>query len=460
MSRAVAREIGTGRMGDGATILAVGDVHLGTRCSGVPDLPSSRGLDPNDLTPAAALKLATDLAIERDVAAVLFAGDVVESTNARFEAMPPFEDSVRRLREAGIDVIAVAGNHDVEALPRLASLLDGFTLLGAGGNWQSKVVTKNAAPVADVVGWSFGERIVRQSPVAALLSEPLDPVEASVPRIGLLHADLDASGGTYAPVRQVELDDTGYNAWLLGHIHKPSIEGLSASAGSRPSGYLGSLAALDPSETGPRGPWLVTLDGQRGLRLEHVPLSPVRWEQVDVSVEGLEHAEDVADRLLGDAEELVRRIGQHGRAPRVLGLTARLTGSSPCHDDIAKRIAGGEWDNLERVVNGTAVFYRKIVSAVSPRLELARIAGGDDPAALLARRLMALEQGGDRSRELIDEARARLKAVAEDTRWSAVKEHRNATDPLSDEALRDVLLQSGMTALHAMLSQNEPDGPS
>ena len=161
-------------MDDRAAILAIGDVHLGTKCSGVPDVVSSWGIYPEELTPAAALKLSADFAIEQEVDAVLFAGDVVESTNARFEAMPPLEACVQRLLDAGIEVIAVAGNHDVEALPRLASLLDGFTLLGAGGRWESRAITKNKALVAEIIGWSFGERFVRQSPVAQLLSAPLD----------------------------------------------------------------------------------------------------------------------------------------------------------------------------------------------------------------------------------------------------------------------------------------------
>ena len=176
-----------------------------------------------ELTPAAALELCVDLAIEKEVVAVLFAGDIVESTNARFEAMVPLEASVRRLLDAGIEVIAVAGNHDVEALPRLAGLVDGFRLLGAGGTWESLIVTRDQVPVAEIVGWSFGERHVRQSPVAHLLADPLGRAVEHVPRIGLLHADLGASGGTYAPVRQAELDDAGCDAWLLGHIHKPSL---------------------------------------------------------------------------------------------------------------------------------------------------------------------------------------------------------------------------------------------
>ena len=160
-------------MKDGALILAIGDVHLGTSCSGLPDAISSWRINPADLTPAAALRLAVDYAIERQVDAVLFAGDVVESTNARFEAMAPLEESARRLLDSGIEVIAVAGNHDVEALPRLAALIDGFTLLGAGGRWEAITLSKDDSPFAQVVGWSFGEAYVRQSPLALLLREPL-----------------------------------------------------------------------------------------------------------------------------------------------------------------------------------------------------------------------------------------------------------------------------------------------
>ena len=304
-------------MDDSAAILAIGDVHLGTGCSGVPDVVPSWGVDLAELTPAAALKRAAEFAIEREVDAVLLAGDVVESTNARFEAMLPLEGCIRRLVEAGIEVIAVAGNHDVEALPRLASLIDGFSLLGAGGKWESRTVRKNNNPVAEIVGWSFGERFVRQSPVAQLLLEPLQRTSTLVPRIGLLHADLDASGGHYAPIRKAELDDTGYDAWLLGHIHKPSLESSSARPGARPSGYLGSLVGLDPSETGPHGPWLLRVQDGGALHLEQIPLAPIRWEEISISVEGLEHVEDVADRLLGRSWRLrPSNRERRARAPR------------------------------------------------------------------------------------------------------------------------------------------------
>ena len=445
-------------MSEKTLILAIGDVHLGTACSGIPDGISDAGIDLRELTPATALRSAVDLAIEKQVIAVLFAGDVVESTNARFEALAPLEESVRRLLDAGIEVIAVAGNHDVEALPRLANLIDGFKLLGAEGRWGAITLSRGATPVAQIVGWSFAEKYVRQSPVAQLLSEPLPSQPAAVPRIGLLHCDLGASGGGYAPVRQAELDDTGYDAWLLGHIHKPSLAGQPDAARERPSGYLGSLAALDPSETGPRGPWLVEVSADGRIKTEHVPQAPVRWESVDVSVEGMDHVEDVRDRLLDEAQKHARVLEAGGSMPRALGLRVRLTGSTGAYEDVRKWIAGGEWRSRFRMVDGTAIFFNRIDDAMDLHLDLKELALGTDPAALLARRVLLLEQDGHEARLLIDKARARLAASAGEHFWSAVDHHRNAIDPLADDALRDVLIRAGKTALSAMLAGQEAGG--
>lgn len=433
-------------MGDSATLLAIGDVHLGTRCSGIPDAVMDWGIDPADLTPAATLERCVDLAIDRKVAAVLFAGDVVDSSNARFEAMVPLEACTRRLLDAGIEVIAVAGNHDVEALPRVASIVDGFRLLGADGIWQSHVVSHRGAAVAEIIGWSFADSEVRQSPVAGLLGHPLARTNPGVPRIGLLHADLGASGGAYAPVRQSELDDAGCDAWLLGHIHKPSLSGGTC-------GYLGSLAGLDPSETGPHGPWLVTLLPDGRMEFHQEVLAPVRWEEITVSLDdNLEDADDVADRLLAEAGTRCREIADKGPLPRVLGLKARLAGSIPCYGDVMTRLASGDWADLGRMIDGTAVFYSRIVPALTPARNLQRIAEGSDPAALLARRLAALEDDEEAAQELLRQARSELADVVGEPHWGPVDDHRHAIDPLADGPLRDMLVRAGRAALDAMFA--------
>ena len=445
---------------DRAVILAIGDIHLGTRCSGVPDEISSWGIDPEELTPAAALNAAVEFAIKQKADAVLFAGDVVESTNARFEAILPLEKNIRRLLDAGIQVIAVAGNHDVVALPRLAALIDGFKVLGAGGQWESQIITKNQQPVAEIVGWSFKERFVRQSPLAQLLAEPLEPVSSTIPRIGLLHADLDASRGHYAPIRQIELDNTGYDAWLLGHIHKPSLQNSLASGAAAPSGYLGSLVGLDPSETGPHGPWLIKVSGHGDLQLEQVPLAPLRWEILSVSVDGLEYVEDVPAKILGEAQKFVRQLSEAGTAPRALGLRVRLEGASHQYGEICQKVYAGEWNMLGRVIDDTAVFFNKIIDSMELQLDLTEIAAGDDPAALMAQRVLLLQSGDDRSAALFDEARAELSNVTREDQWLPLHDQRSALDPLSDDSLREILLQAGRAALHAMLSENAERDPS
>ena len=45
-----------------ASIIAIGDVHLGTACSGLTDEISDWGVDRRDLTPAATLRSAVDFA--------------------------------------------------------------------------------------------------------------------------------------------------------------------------------------------------------------------------------------------------------------------------------------------------------------------------------------------------------------------------------------------------------------
>jgi hypothetical protein len=181
---------------------------------------------------------------------------------------------------------------------------------------------------------------------------------------------------------------------------------------------------------------------------------------VSVSIDGLEHVEDVPDRLLVEAERFVVQLSETGFSPRALGLRVHLTGTSPHYAEIVRRIASGAWNTLGRVVDGTAVFFNKIIDSMELRLDLTEIAKGDDPAALMAQRLLVLQCDDDRSRELLENARTELSNVAREDLWSPVRDHRNATDPLSSDAVRDVLVRSGKAALNAMLSRQRQVEPS
>jgi len=448
-----------GPQSPGVTLLAIGDVHLGTRPTRLPRSLLDWSVDPRDLTPEAALRATVDLALAERVDAVLLAGDVVDGTNARFEAIRPLEEALQRLGQAGIPVVGVAGNHDVEALPRLARLTRGFRLLGEGGRWSSWVLEKQGRPVLEILGWSFPERSVRYSPLRALLQEPPPPARPGIPRLGLMHGDLDAPATSpYAPFSRREAEAAGLDGWLLGHVHRPSLARLRAAPGSGPFGYLGSLLGLDPSETGPHGPWLIEMEPGGSIQARQRALAPLRWERVELRLPALEAAEDLGDLLLEEATRQALAIREQSPVPRALGLRLRLVGPVRHFEAIHRQIAAGRWADIARAVDDTVVFVEKLVDCLELDVDLRKIAQGDDPPALLARRLLVLREGGAERARLLEQARRALREVAQEPRWSPLEQLRHAEDPLSDEALASALQQAGNAALHQLLAQR-PSAP-
>jgi hypothetical protein len=136
----------------------------------------------------------------------------------------------------------------------------------------------------------------------------------------------------------------------------------------------------------------------------------------------------------------------------------RLVGPTRHYDAIRSWIAAGEWSRIGRAVGETFVFVDKVIDGLELVVDLEEVAAGDDPPALLARKLLALERGGDAGRELLDLARSRLRPVAEDTRWGPLGSVRNVEDPISDGALAALLKRAGTAALHTLLSQREAGG--
>ena len=254
-------------------ILAVGDMHLGRNPS---RLPAGLTVPARELGPAGAWRKTVEAALAERVEAVLLAGDVVEKDDDFFEAYRELRKGVQRLAKAEIAVLGVAGNHDVRVLPRLAEQIPQFRLLGKGGKWERREIGQRDS-VVSLWGWSFPHPQVRHSPLDDVRFERGTGVN-----LGLLHCDRGVASSPYAPVTSTALEQAGLDGWLLGHIHKP--DDLAAPS---PNGYLGSLTGLDRSETGPHGPWLLTVEKGQITGVEQLPLAPLRWEHLEVPLDDL-----------------------------------------------------------------------------------------------------------------------------------------------------------------------------
>lgn len=422
-------------------LLAVGDMHLGRRPSRLPEALAGRA---RELGPAGAWQRVVELAIEEGVDAVALAGDVVEREDDFYEGYRELQAGVSRLREAGIQVLGVAGNHDVRVLPRLADQLDDFRLLGRGGEWEAAEISAGGESLT-VWGWSFAREQVRESPVAGMGLDRRPGLN-----IGLLHCDRDQPGSAYAPVTSAELRAAGLDGWLLGHIHAPDT--LSADS---PSGYLGSVTGMDPGEPGAHGPWLLSVDRGRLTAVEQQVLAPLRWESLALDLTGLAEAEDARGRLLDRVRALDAALADAARRPEAVGLRVTLTGRCGFGSRVADLFGEAEREHLPAGESGVHYFLERLRVATRPETDLETLAEQTDPPGLLARRLLLLDRPASdpARRALLEEARRSLDGRWREQRWQDL-----ADGPLDDDVAADWLRRAGTRLLERMLDQREGAG--
>lgn len=409
-------------------LLAVGDMHLGRLPVALPESLADRA---RELGPDAAWARCVEHAIERGVEAVLLAGDLVDRERDFFAGLNALKSGVERLGAAGIRVVAVAGNHDTEVLPRLADAIDGLTLLGRGGRWERLALSE-----VDVLGWSFPSRHVTESPL-----DSLPEGSAERPVIGLLHGDLDRPDSRYAPLDSNALRRSGAAAWLLGHVHQPH-----ALDGDRPIGYLGSVSALRASDLGVRGPWHIRIED--GLvRAEQQPLAPLAFDALALDWTADDDPGRLLPRIVEAARARVAARIEAGALPDALGLRIEVRGETE-HDEALRQQGEQLGEEARFEDGGCQLFVQKIVVDTRPPLDLDALARRADPVGLLARDLQTLA-GHDRGarQALIDAARPVMNDAV------AAIEFQPVAQRLDDEAIARLLARAARRALSDLLGQ-------
>jgi len=409
-------------------ILCSGDLHLGRYPSRIPS-------HQRELSVGHVWLDLVDYAVQQDVDVVALTGDVVDEENKLYEAFGPLQDGIRQLEEGNIDVVAVAGNHDYDALPRLSGMVESerFTLLGQGGQWDSTILTPQQSPPVQIIGWSFRQRHISTSPIDSL---PVDLFDADMPTVGLLHADLDVKDSVYAPVTLNQLRAQPVAAWLLGHIHAHQLwDELSPLVM-----YPGSPQPLRPTETGAHGPWIVEVEKDGTARASHIPRSTLRYSAFDVDFSEI----DQADNLEGAVTDAIRDKLQEAQdtSPEIQHLVCRLRlhGRTGLHRVIQDRAT--EWaHNLEVPQAGLVATVDQVDVETRPELDLTRIAEGNDPPGVLAQVLLALEEEDDDrdiDDDLIQDAWAEIQSavgqVAHSSAYQPLRES-GAIEPQREDLL-------------------------
>ena len=422
-------------------VLLAGDIHLGRRPAHLPRDIDRHGISPVELTPAEGWLRLVRYAVQEGIAAVVLTGDIVEADHQRLEAFGYLQSGILELVENGIGVYSVVGDHDVEALEEVTQSIPAFHLVGQGGKWEWVTLSHQGQPIMNILGWSFPKQGTTRSPLEQDL--PLPPDE-KLPRFGILH-DLETPD-IHAPDSRRRLEDIELDGWFIGHKHKPSPLGSDSLIG-----YLGSLVGLDPSETGLHGPWILEIDERGQFSIKQISLGPLRWEELPVAVDKLSNEGDLKDILRDSMASLHKRLLPQLEGVKAVGCRIKLVGPREIHRDVAHRLNPSDLEDVKPRFDEVLYFVEGIIDYSRLSLDLKRIAQASDPPGLLARQLLALENGEEDARQLIREARHRLEKEVASSDWSQLERIQ-----LTQEQIRELLLQTGLSALEELLGQIEP----
>jgi len=294
------------------------DIHL--------DSPL-RGLESYENAPVQELRQATrrafenmvSLAVSEAVAFVLIAGDLYDGDWQDYNTGLYFVSQMSRLKEAGIPVYMVAGNHDAQSkITRTLRLPDNTVLFSA------ESPETHTLPRYDVAihGQSYKTPSVQKN----LIPDYPAPLPAHI-NIGLLHTCATGREGhePYAPCTLNDLESKGYDYWALGHVHQREVVLADPLAV-----FPGNIQGRHIRETGPKGVMLVTVDDRGRPGADFRALDVMRWVRVEIDLSGLTSAHDAVDRA---ATVLKETAAQHEGLP--LAVRIGLMGTCRAHEQLA-----------------------------------------------------------------------------------------------------------------------------
>lgn len=343
-------------------------------------------------------------ALRENVDFVVIAGDLYDGEWLDFNTGLFFAKGMAQLGESGIAVYVVRGNHDAQSkLSRPLRLPANVHLLSEK---VPQTIVNDALGVA-VHGQSFATMAVT------------DDLAAGYPvalrgyfNLGLLHTSMTGREGhePYAPTTEQVLRAKGYDYWALGHVHAREIVAREPWIV-----YPGNLQGRHIRERGAKGCELVTVENGV-ISSEALALDVLRFEEVMIDVSTMADL----DALLDSAQRAVRAGLAHADG-RILGLRLRLTGSGGLHRELAARPQRAIEQLRLIALDASAgrAWLEKVDIKVRPSRELAGLAAGDDPVALLAdelAQLLAAPAELERfAQDLLKDLRLKLPAeIAED----------------------------------------------
>ena len=356
--------------------LHAADIHLDS---------ALHGLERYDGAPVDEIRSATrrafdnliELAIDEEVDFVLLAGDIYDGDWKDYNTGLYFVERMVRLREAGIRVFMVAGNHDAASqITKKLRLPDNVKMFATS---KPERIVLDDLGVA-IHGQGFANRAVTED--ISLAYHQGDPQYFN---IGMLHTCLDGKPGhePYAPCTVDGLRSKGYQYWALGHVHKR--EEISRDPWIV---FPGNIQGRHIRETGPKGCTLVTVDNGEISNVTHRDLDVLRWTLCEVDVTASETVDDVYVQVREALQQALDSTEGRPVAARLV-----LQGASAAHSRLHAEIEHWtqEYRALATGLGGAGIWLEKVLLKTQPSISIDSVLARDDALGGLLRGIQDME---------------------------------------------------------------------
>lgn len=295
------------------------DIHLDSPMRGLARYDGAPVERIENCTRAAFTNL-VDRAIDERVRFVVIAGDLYDGDWRDFNTGLFFVREMGRLRDAGIRVVLLYGNHDAaNVMTRSLDLPDNVYCFH---HKHPSTIEFQDLGVA-LHGQSFERRDITDN-----IARNYPPPMPGLLNIGVLHTALEGSSqhAAYAPCTIAELAAKGYDYWALGHVHQAAI--------LHEEPYIvfpGNLQGRHARECGPKGAYQVCVRDGAIDALEPFPCDVMRWVELGITAGGISEKRELTERAMQALEAAVTAADARMLAARII-----ITGRSACYGEIVR----------------------------------------------------------------------------------------------------------------------------
>jgi DNA repair protein SbcD/Mre11 len=346
------------------------DVHLDTPLQGLAQYP---GAPVNEIRNATrrAFEKVLDAAVCEKVDFLIIAGDLYDTGLKSFESALFFNKQMVRLKEAGIDVYLIHGNHD--AASKLIKQLRPPENVHIFRSSEPQTFSNDELRMA-IHGQSFATPEIVED-----LAAKYPPPIPGFFNIGVLHTNLTgiSEHANYAPCSLETLKNKGYQYWALGHVHNRQILCIDPYIV-----YPGNIQGRHGKEQGEKSCELVTVADAGTVSIEPISTSVVPWVQAEVDASGCQTADDVYERVRTGLAGLL----SEGKE-RVTALRLRILGTTDAHTELNRdpEQVRNEAISIANECGNGLLWVERVQLATLPRLDREALLTRDDPIGEIVR---------------------------------------------------------------------------